>query len=210
MSETFKTVAALSVICPVCAFLVAAAHELTRGPIADALARQKQESILAVLPGGADSAAEEKTIVIGGVTNTYFETSSGYVMEAVTKGYAGEIRLMLGFAKGGVGEDGAGAGEPKFWAYKTLSHTETPGLGSHIAGSFSDNVKERDAFATNWRVTKDGGDIVPITSATISSRAVTDAIGRAAEIIKTIIDSVDSVDSIDSIDNVDTVEKIEK
>ena len=172
--------AALTVICLVCAFLVAAAHELTRKPIAETAARLKQESILAVLPQCADSFFAEKHIVIDGATNSYFETSSGYAMEVTAKGYAGEIRLMLGFAKS---ED---ENEPKFWSYKVLAHSETPGLGAHIAGSFLDNVRERDAFSTKWRVTKDGGDIVPITAATISSRAVTDAIERAAETMKII------------------------
>ena len=41
-------------------------------------------------------------------------------------------------------------------------------------------------ISDNRQTTKDGGDIVPITSATISSRAVCDAIARGVEVYNAI------------------------
>ena len=183
MKDSLKLIASLSIICLVCALLVAAAHEITLKPIADAEASKTRDAILAVLPAGvgdatttAGASVETKTNLVNDAAVVYYETSAGYAIEtSVNNGYSGEIKLMLGFSKDG-----------KFWSYKILAHAETPGLGAHIDGSFLNNVKERDAFTTNWKVTKDGGDIVPITAATISSRAVCDAIEHGVGIIKAI------------------------
>ena len=175
MKDSLKLVTSLSMICLVCAFLVAAAHDVTLEPIKAAEEAQKRDAILAVLPELGE--VETKTISLdNGDVVEYYETAAGRAVEvSVKNGYSGEIRLMLGFSNDG-----------KFWSYKVLAHAETPGLGAHISGSFIDNVKQRDAFSTKWKVKNDGGDIVPITAATISSRAVCGAIERGVEIIKAI------------------------
>ena len=63
-----------------------------------------------------------------------------------------------------------------------LSLSETPGLGARAteegAGSFKSQF---EGFSGNLAVTKDGGDIVPITSATITSRAVTSGVKEAVD-----------------------------
>ena len=63
-----------------------------------------------------------------------------------------------------------------------LEQKETPGLGANIdTPGFRDRLAGQDLQQTNWRVKKDGGDIDHITAATISSRAVTDAVREALE-----------------------------
>ena len=47
-------------------------------------------------------------------------------------------------------------------------------------------MKQRPIFSTNWEVKKDDGDIFPITAATISSRAVCDAIKQGIKILEAI------------------------
>lgn len=173
-----RLVGVLSLVCLISALLVAVAHHMTQRPIAQAAERQKAAAVLAVQPTGAElvkthifEAGEVAEIPAGLVV---FETTQGFAFEVEEPtGYAGPIRLMLGFTKSGV-----------FWRYQVLSHSETPGLGAHIAGSFVDHVKERPLEGTIWRVTKDGGSIEPITAATISSRAVCAAIARGAEIVQ--------------------------
>jgi electron transport complex protein RnfG len=44
-----------------------------------------------------------------------------------------------------------------------------------------DQFTDRDCATAPWKVRKDGGDIDQVTGATISSRAVTDAVNRAAQ-----------------------------
>ena len=180
MNDSVKLVSSITVICMVSALLVAVAHEVTLKPIADAEAAKKTKAILAVLPEGASEPQELTNLISSATgvvsTNVYWKTDKGYAMEMTApNGYSGDIKLMLGFSADG-----------NFWSYKVLAHSETPGLGGHIAGSFLDNVKNRPADGTKWKVVKDGGDIVPITAATISSRAVCGAIERGVKVFETI------------------------
>ena len=145
MKDSLRLVVVTTTVCLISALLVSIAHEVTLEPIAKAAER-------------------------------YYATDKGYAFEMLApNGYAGPIKLMLGFTKDG-----------RFWSYRVLAHTETPGLGAHVAGSFLDHVKDRKIAETKWKTTKDGGDIVPITSATISSRAVCDAIARGVQVCEAI------------------------
>lgn len=185
MKESFKLVCVMMGVCLVSAVLVAAVHKVTEKPIEASKLRQQQLAITAVLPDGA-TGIEERTVVVSWsdrsmTTNVYWKTDRGYAMEMTAmNGYSGKIRLMLGFTLDGL-----------FWSYKVLEHAETPGLGSHIMDSFLDNVRERPAFGTDWRTTKDGGAILPITAATISSRAVCGVIARGVAVLEAILEADD-------------------
>ena len=64
--------------------------------------------------------------------------------------------------------------------YKLIDHKETPGLGTKVADkAFAGQFKGLNPDKVDFRVKKDGGDIDAVTAATISSRAVIDAIQRA-------------------------------
>ena len=61
-----------------------------------------------------------------------------------------------------------------------LTHNETPGLGSQILNpSFRNPFVGRSLEGSDWRLTKEGGSVEGISGATISSRAVCDALRRA-------------------------------
>ena len=180
MKDSFRLVFVVTLICLVSALLVSVAHKVTEEPIARTKTRLKEGAILAVLPDGASTpiARTNDMLSAAGVVtkHAYWETDKGYAMEVTTpNGYDGPIELMLGFTRDGT-----------FWSYQVLSHSETPGLGAHITGSFVDHVRERSVSETKWKTTKDGGDIVPITAATISSRAVCDAIADGVIIFEAI------------------------
>ena len=88
-------------------------------------------------------------------------------------GYGGEIKLMGGFK-----EDGK-----TVISYKVLSAAETPGLGMKLTTpEFSSQFGGKDGTAL--KVKKDGGEIEAITSATITSRAVCEAIADAQKKVK--------------------------
>lgn len=97
----------------------------------------------------------------------------GYCMEVLPSGFGGTLTIVVG-----VNLDGTIAGA------KVTSHAETPGLGAkaqadptwipQFAGKPADG---------SLAVTKDGGDIVSITGATITSRAVTLAVNTAANYV---------------------------
>ena len=76
---------------------------------------------------------------------------------------------------GGVNADGTIAGA------KVTAHGETPGLGAK-AQADPEWIKQFAGKAADGSlaVAKDGGDVVAITGATITSRAVTRGVNRAA------------------------------
>lgn len=98
----------------------------------------------------------------------------GYCMEAFPSGFGGELTVVVG-----INADGTIAGA------KVTSMSETPGLG---AKSQSDWIDQYAGMAGDGSlaVTKDGGSVVPITGATITSRAVTLGVNTAASYAATL------------------------
>ncbi len=96
-------------------------------------------------------------------------------------GYGGRIRLILA-----VGADNRVIG------VRVVSHKETPGLGDYIDPKKDRNkaapwIRQFDATgfdrvaAADWKVKKDGGRFDARAGATISARAVTNAVRRALQ-----------------------------
>jgi electron transport complex protein RnfG len=88
------------------------------------------------------------------------------------KAYGGDIKVIVG-----VLADGSING------IRILEHKETPGLGSRAAepeflSQFNGNGRTGEFV---WKVKKDGGSVDAISGATISSRAVTEAVDNALE-----------------------------
>ena len=102
------------------------------------------------------------------------------VLEAAAPdGYSGRIDLLLAVAASG-----------EVIAVRVTRHKETPGLGDYI-DIRKDKHKDRPWItqfngkgfaqvpAGEWHVRKDGGRFDQVAGATISARAVTNAVGRA-------------------------------
>lgn len=87
------------------------------------------------------------------------------------KGYSGEIKLLVGIYKDG-----------KIAGVRINSHTETPGLGDKIQTNKSDwifsfNGKDyKETESEKWEVKKNGGEFDAFTGATITPRAVVNAV----------------------------------
>lgn len=99
------------------------------------------------------------------------ETVEGYCVLVTTNGYGGEMTVMVG-----VGTD------LKVKGVNILSHSETPSLGALAAEK---NFLEQFTGKKDISVVKSSpkeNDIVAISGATISSKAVTDAVNKAAKI----------------------------
>jgi Na+-translocating ferredoxin:NAD+ oxidoreductase subunit G len=92
----------------------------------------------------------------------------GYAFQTTGHGYGGDINIMVGFE-----------GEATLKGILIISHEETPGLGDKISEEYF-----TQSFAgislDNIYLRKDGGKIDGITGATISSRAVVDAVREAS------------------------------
>lgn len=168
MKNTFrniiKPVIVLTCICLVVSVLLAYVNSVTSPIIAEAEQKSAQEAMAEVL-SEADS-FEQITIdnLPERVDEVYrAENGSGYVFMLTTKGYGGDMKLICGIKADGVIE-----------ACKTLSHSETSGLGSKTAedpyrnqycGKTADTLSEVDA----------------ISGATISSTAYINAVEEAFE-----------------------------
>jgi electron transport complex protein RnfG len=157
---------------------LAVVYNLTYGPIQIAKAAEKLDAINLVLPKGDEGPVEQwVTNTTTGTSNLFYLVRGegkflGAAIEATSHdGYGGDIVLMVGFNQYGDVE-----------AIDILSQSETPGLGAKIdTPDFKNGFAGRNVSGTKWQVVKDGGDIDAITAATISSRAVTEAVAWAAQ-----------------------------
>ena len=88
--------------------------------------------------------------------------------------YSGDILIMVGVLANG-----------QISAVRVLAHKETPGLGDKIEATVSDWILGFDGKSllnptqSRWKVIKDGGEFDQLVGATITTRAVVDAVERA-------------------------------
>ncbi len=161
----------LTLICAIAALALANVAEVTRGPIAASEARAQREAVEAVLPSFAclaidtlQTKTDDPVLYFSGVddsgpTGTAFKSTSGL-------GYSGEIEIILGVNPAG-----------EISGVRILRHAETPGLGANYAApSMLDQFYKGRLISDNWKLTKDGGEVDAVTGATVTGRAIADAI----------------------------------
>ncbi len=182
LQSSFKNMLlSLTLIALVAAAALAGVYMLTKDPIAAAMTEKQQSAIMQVLPemeGMTIAEAEE----VNGITlhKAYVgEEWVGTAVEASTEGnmnmpFGGTFRLMVGFNN--VGD---------VVRYVVLEQAETPGLGALMSTWFCNpdkpksNILGKNPATTEFRVSKDGGDIDAITASTITSRAFLEVVVKA-------------------------------
>ena len=183
VKSSFKNMTVcLFAICIVCSSLLAGVYALTKAPI-DAAAKAKNEAaIMEVLPAGAVTIEEERTVDFDGASYTYnlaYDQQGNTVGCAVNVspvGFGGPIVIKVGFDANGV-----------ICNTKVLSQAETPGLGAKcVEPEFSEQFKGWNPSAKKLAVKKDGGDVDAITASTITSRAYADGLALAAKVFQAI------------------------
>ncbi|HSG28860.1 MAG TPA: RnfABCDGE type electron transport complex subunit G [Candidatus Krumholzibacterium sp.] len=177
MKEIIRLCSVLTIIAAVSAGVLAFVSQKTAEPIANALLEEKMAAIRNVLPAfDNDPYADRRTVTssAGEEVEIYPGLSGGSLVgvafEVVAPdGYSGDINFMVG-----VNMDGIVQG------IEILLHLETPGLGAKIVEEgFRGQYRGKSlSEPEEWAVTKDGGTFVPITGATISSRAITKATAK--------------------------------
>ena len=162
----------LFVIATVITVLLFLTNNITVDKIAENQAASDAAARQEVLP--AADAFEEKTVTVDGEEYTYYEATNGagYVFSGTSKGYGGEVVCMIG-----IDPDGQITG------VAVTEQSETAGLGAKWAGSADADKREQftawNAADGPFAVTKDGGDVTPVSGATITSRAVTSDVNSA-------------------------------
>lgn len=165
--NVLQPAAILCAICLVVAAALAGTNLLTADRIAQQAVATAERTRKVVLPE-ADSFESAEGYYTGSASGALV----GYVFETEAKGYGGTIKVMTGISAAG-----------EITGVAILSHSETPGLGANAeresyTGQYKQAapdgglalIKNRDAAA---------GEIEALTGATITSRAVTNAVNEA-------------------------------
>lgn len=162
VSEIIKPIAVLTCICLVVSALLAYVNLVTSPIITEAAAKAAEEARAEVLKE-ADSFEKLELKDLPACVDEVYRASNGagYVFMLTTKGYGGDMKLICG-----INADGA------IEACKTLSHSETSGLGSKTAEDpYKSQYNGKNADTLN--------EVDTITGATISSKAYQTAIADA-------------------------------
>jgi Na+-translocating ferredoxin:NAD+ oxidoreductase subunit G len=167
VNQLLKFGVVLGSICLAATLVLAVTYEVTK-PKIEAQAKAEEENALKIVMAGADSFTEKS---VDGIT--YFEAIKGtelvgYCVKVIASGYNGYIRMIVGVDPKGI-----------IKGLEVLEQSETPGLGSKITeirpgekepyflAQFKGKLAETLAIKKN---------IDAITGATITSKAVTDAV----------------------------------
>lgn len=186
MSDSvLKNGVTLAAIAAVCTTLVATTYHLTKDRIAaneQAFLERKLAPVLGSIAfeGGI---SESKRLVSAPhglpgredalIYRVYSDGQPVAALFAVTApdGYAGPIRILLGIDVNGV-----------VTGLRILEHRETPGLGDRIEDSKSDWVHQfagkslRDPLLEDWSIRRDGGEFDQLSGASVTPRAVINAV----------------------------------
>lgn len=126
MSDIIKLTFTLALISTIAGFAIGAVNDRTKDRIAEQQLAARKYAIEAVFADDIDDIREMKAKGAGIVPDLYWTgfkngKLAGYAFEVSGRGYAGDIKFM-------VGVDVAG----KITGVSVLDHNETPGLGSRV------------------------------------------------------------------------------
>lgn len=169
----------LSLVAGLSALILGSAYKMTEEPIKKAKDNRELEAIKEVVYGDfANNPFKERTTISTADNKGKLELfpardENGNIISVAIKtfsnnGFGGKIELMVGyFVDGTINK------------YKVIDHKETPGLGTKVSEQkFSEQFHGINPGKHVFKVKQDGGNIDAVTAATISSRAVVDAIQR--------------------------------
>ena len=177
----------LTIVTLVAALSLGYVYQWTKEPIAQAQMAKQLKAIESVVKGYDNNPVLEKYKVAtpdGKDSLEFFPAKKGEELIGMaiktksSKGYSGDIWIMVGFAMNG-----------EIQNIFVIEHKETPGLGSKMTTTgFVNQFLGKNPEQMKLKVKKDGGDVDAITGATISSRAYSQAIQLAFDTFKSSMD----------------------
>ena len=175
ITEVFLPALILTAICTTATLILALTNLLTAGKIA-ANAAEKAAAVRREVMQAADyTQLDDEGKVYSALD--YDGSQLGVIVTTEAKGYGGTIQVMTGIRPSG-----------SVSKVVILSMSETPGLGAKTKEtSFLDRYIGSDE--PNLAVDKDGGSIAAVSGATISSRAVTEAVNEAISVSAAYLDA---------------------
>ncbi|MCX8083954.1 MAG: RnfABCDGE type electron transport complex subunit G [Calditerrivibrio sp.] len=175
MKSSLNMIYILTIVTGIAAFLLAITYKGTKDKIEEAYRLELIKALNIVLPK-YDNKPDTDKIDVDGKTVYLAKlagTTVGYALKSKSsKGYSGDIDILVGFDKNG-----------KVYGVEILKHAETPGLGNKI-----ENESFKKQFVGLGKddkimVKKDGGNIDQFSGATISPRAVCEAVTIAVKFL---------------------------
>ncbi|MBN2366597.1 MAG: RnfABCDGE type electron transport complex subunit G [Calditrichaeota bacterium] len=188
MSNIVRLGIVLAIVTLIAAFVLAEIYSVTKPRIEIQKKAKEREALDYVLPNAKVLEPVSKKIpIVNDEGDTLYQKEVveyyrayekedstgliGYAFKAEGAGYSSIIETMVGFDTWG-----------DITRIKIISQKETPGLGALAENSEPFEGKKwstqqfRDKSVEDLKVDKDGGEIVSITGATITSRAITNSI----------------------------------
>lgn len=175
----------LAFVALVCTLITLAMYALTQDKIQQVMENQQKQLLSEVLPPNFADNDQLKSCYIPNNNKQLADISKLYLAKKQNKtvaylfettapdGYSGNIRILVAVTP-----------EREVLGVRVLEHHETPGLGDKIETRLSDwilafsnkqfNLNELD----KWAVKKDGGEFDQFAGATITPRAVVNAVKK--------------------------------
>lgn len=179
--EIINLIVVLGLITLVCALLLGFVNQVTAPQIEQNAINARNLAMSVIIPDaeftdlGITVEGDKVTPAISGVYEAVKGGETvGYCVQVEPSGFGGTLTMIVGISK-----DGTVAGT------QVTGMSETPGLGANCQ---TDWINQYGGMAADGSlaVTKDGGAVVPITGATITSRAVTLGVNTAASYVATL------------------------
>ena len=182
-NDIFRPVLVLLIISAVVAAALAGANSVTKAKIAELTERQKTESMQSLFPGAQFNQEKSSDLVPTSSVMPFefyrVETNGkheGYIFSTSAKGYGGDVSVMTAVTADG-----------KIKAVKILDvSNETPGLGQNAAkkefyGQLEGLSAENEIALNKIAASAEKNEITPVTGATITSKAVKEAVNIAID-----------------------------
>lgn len=169
ITEIIKVGAILFAITAVAAAILAGVNSVTAPVIAENDRKAQEIAMKAVLPDAASFDKMEYEISEASSVTEVYLSDAGYAIKAAPKGYGGAISMIVGVDN-----------DLKVTGVEIISQSETAGLGAKCTNS--DFKAQFIGKTENIGVAKNGAkdnEIDAITSATITSKAVTKGVNDA-------------------------------
>ena len=190
-----KNAMILSVFALLSTATVALVHQLTKDKIKNEIQRVMSQQLNSLVPHNLydnspiedcillidESSKEHSTLNNVSINKVFRMRKNNHSIAMVISstahdGYSGDINLLIALSN-----------QDELIGVEVVSHTETPGLGDKIESRKSQwlqqfkNISLNSFDKKNWAVKKDGGDFDALTGATITPRAVVNAIYSTTE-----------------------------
>lgn len=169
-----KPAATLFITAVITVVALSLVYNFTLEPIEKQKRKTQETAMKEVLPGAVEyRAVQEETVgsIVAIYEGWYNNDLKGYVVQLSPEGYSGKIDMIVGIS----------LPNRQITGMRVLRHTETPGLGAQaVKEDFFRRYNNKELVPLKVvRASPGENEIQAITSATITTRAITNAVNEA-------------------------------